>query len=86
MVGRYFSGDYCSGNFYVLTPDGKGGWDSESYNDLAPFGTAAISDGANGEIYVVLNNAAPNGRILHLQEATTGGPLEFDSGFENPVP
>lgn len=81
MVGRYFTGDYCSGNFYVLTPDGKGGWASEAHIDLSPFGTAAISDGADGEIYVVNES---NGRIYHLQEATTGFPLEFDDGFENP--
>ena len=81
MAGRYFTGDYCSGNFYVLTSDGMGGWNSESHIDLAPFGTASISDGANGEIYVLNEN---NGRIYHLQEATTGAPLTFESGFEDP--
>lgn len=80
LAGRYIAADYCSGNFYVLRPDGGSGWESESYNDLSPFGTAAVSDGADGEIYVVNQS---NGRVYHLQEATTGLPLEFDSGFED---
>ena len=80
MIGRYFTGDYISGNFYVLTPDGMGGWDSEMYEDLANSGTAAISDGADGEIYLVNISL---GSVYYLQEATTGSPLEFGSGFED---
>jgi glucose/arabinose dehydrogenase len=80
MIGRYFSGDYCSGNFYVLTSDGMGGWESEMHADLTSFGTAAIADGANGEIYVVNES---NGRVYHLQEETEASILSFESGFEN---
>lgn len=79
LSGLYISGDYCSGNFYVQFPDGKGGWDSEMYTNLAPFGTASIADGADGQIYVANED---NGRVYRLEEATTAGPLEFTSGFE----
>jgi len=80
MIGRYFASDYCSGDINVLTSDGMGGWDSENYPDLAPFGTASIADGADGQIYAVNED---NGRVYRLEEATTGTTLEFGSGFED---
>ncbi len=79
MVGKYFTADYCSGYLYVLWPDGTGGWNSETYPSFAGFGTSAISDGADGEIYFV---NVSNGRVYHLEEDTVNTDDIFVDSFE----
>lgn len=52
LEGYYFAADHYSGNWYILSPDGNGAWNS-SLQTLPVKGIADFGESENGEVYVV---------------------------------
>jgi glucose/arabinose dehydrogenase len=52
LFGRYFFGDYCSGNIWSLSPDGSGGFSETDYGMHVSFITS-FGANAEGELFVV---------------------------------
>jgi glucose/arabinose dehydrogenase len=53
LAGRYFLTDFCTGNFWDLTPDGSGGWTPTMHTNLQAFGFVAFGERSDGELFVV---------------------------------
>jgi glucose/arabinose dehydrogenase len=66
MEGHYLVTDYCSGNFWDLTPDGLGGWTATMYTNLTAFGYTAFGEDNAGELYLVQQN----GTVYRISENT----------------
>lgn len=52
LQGYYMAADYFSGNWYLLSPDGNGGWNTTIQN-LPVKGIADFGESETGEVYVV---------------------------------
>ncbi len=52
LQGHYFAADHYSGNWYIITPDGNGGWNTDIQN-LQLKGIADFGESESGEIFVV---------------------------------
>jgi hypothetical protein len=50
LEGSYSYGDFCSGNFWTLSPDGAGGWMSDLIGAF-PISFSTFGEDADGEIY-----------------------------------
>lgn len=68
MEGRYLLADYCSGKFWDLARDGRGGWRATMHTNLALPGPIAgytsFGEDAAGELYVTNIN---NGTLYRLR-------------------
>lgn len=51
LYGRYIYTDYCAGEFWVLHPDGQGGWIDELGLSTGAQGYVVIAEDHNGELY-----------------------------------
>ncbi|HTP41765.1 MAG TPA: PQQ-dependent sugar dehydrogenase [Nitrospiria bacterium] len=76
MAGRYLMADYCSGTFWDLASDGRGGWRSTPHTDLgiaAPkpvAGYTSFGEDAAGELYVTNINT---GALYRLEGRWAAG-------------
>ncbi len=74
MQGRYFVTDYSSGNFWAVSPDGSGGFRSDSL-PKTPSGISAFGEDSAGEVYLV----DLGGQILRLEDTIDQGHLTISS-------
>ncbi len=51
LAGRYIYTDYCAGEFWMLRPDGQGGWLDELGLATGAFGYVVVAEDAAGELY-----------------------------------
>lgn len=74
LVGKYICADYCSGDFYMIAPDGQGGWEG---NEVAQFSHAVSTFGedSEGELYMASFSSGGIYRVM-------GEPV----GTENLIP
>ncbi len=70
LQGYYVAADFYSGVFYLILPDGSGGWNT-STQTLFPNGIVDFGEAENGEAYVV---SLTSGAVYRLDGAN-GGPL-----------
>jgi glucose/arabinose dehydrogenase len=68
MAGHYLLADYCSGIFWDLRRDGRGGWRATTHTNMAVSkgiaGYTSFGEDSAGELYVTNIN---NGRLYRLQ-------------------
>jgi len=83
LYGYYVAADFYSGIFYMITPDGLGGFTTLTQT-LAPTGIVDFGETENGEAYVVslISN------VVYRLNAADGGPLpvslaNFSAGIYN---
>jgi glucose/arabinose dehydrogenase len=50
LVGRYFYGDYCTGDIWTLTPAGGGGWTNVHHGAFGG-GLTTFGEASDGELY-----------------------------------
>lgn len=62
LVGKYICADYCAGEFYVVEPDGQGGWNGAEVAQF-PHDVSTFGEANNGELYIA---AFSSGRIYHI--------------------
>ncbi|MEM9546771.1 MAG: PQQ-dependent sugar dehydrogenase [Bacteroidota bacterium] len=62
LVGKYVCADYCTGDFYIVEPDGNGGWQG---NEVAqfPYAVSTFGEDVNGELYIA---SFSSGEIYHI--------------------
>jgi glucose/arabinose dehydrogenase len=66
LWGHYLFGDYMSGRFWALHPDGDGGWQIISFGSLlGNFSLSSFGEDINGELYA---SHLGNGTIYRIQE------------------
>ena len=54
IFGHYLATDFCTGDFWDITPNGSGGWTVHQYNDIGPIGQGvAFGEDSAGELYLV---------------------------------
>lgn len=70
LQGYYVAADFYSGIFYLINPDGAGGWTTTTQT-LTPTGMVDFGETENGEAYVV----SLTGNSVYRINATSGGPL-----------
>lgn len=70
MYGYYIGADFYSGEFFMINPDGNGGW-TTNVQVLSPTGMADFGETENGEAYVVSLTANAVYRLI----AVEGGPV-----------
>lgn len=62
LMGKYICADYCTGEFFVVEPDGQGGWNgaevAQFQHDISTFG-----EDNEGELYIA---SFSSGRIYHV--------------------
>lgn len=84
LIGRYIFGDYCSGRFWIMSPDGQGGWELADLGQML-VNVSAFGEGANGELYAAGHG---DGTIYRLKAQPTIPSVSlgvFASGFSSPV-
>ncbi len=65
LQGHYVFGDYVSGRFWTLYPNGSGGYDTTDQGQLLPsVELSAFGQGVNGELYVAARSEGTIYRIL----------------------
>jgi glucose/arabinose dehydrogenase len=73
MAGRYLLADYCSGNFWDLARDGRGGWQATKHTNMAVSqgiaGYTSFGEDSAGELYVTNIN---NGTLYRLEGRSAG--------------
>lgn len=50
LVGKYIFADFCSRDFFMVEPDGDGGWTGELIGEY-PYSITSFGEGADGELY-----------------------------------
>lgn len=50
LVGKYIFADFCSRDFFMIEPDGDGGWTGELIGEY-PYSITSFGEGADGELY-----------------------------------
>lgn len=70
MSGYYIAADFYSGAFYLINPDGNGGWTTTT-QVLPQTGIVDFGETENGDAYVV----SLTGNTVYRLGATEGGPL-----------
>ena len=62
LYGKYICADYCTGDFYVVEPDGQGGW---SGSEVAQFShdVSTFGEDSAGELYIA---SFSSGSIHHI--------------------
>jgi glucose/arabinose dehydrogenase len=66
LWGHYLFGDYISGRFWALHPDGDGGWQVIPFGSLlGTFSLSSFGEDINGELYA---SHLGNGTIYRIQE------------------
>lgn len=84
LIGHYIFGDYCSGNFWAISPDGQSGWNLIALGQLL-VNVSAFGEGSDGELYAAGHG---NGNIYRLKAQPTTPNVSlsaFASGFSNPI-
>lgn len=73
LRGRYIASDYLSGNVFIISPNGSGGWYyTTQSNPIAGFNPAAFGEAEDGTLYIVGDGTvrrviATNGFILPVK-------------------
>ncbi len=62
LVGKYICADYCTGDFFIVEPDGQGGWKGGEVAQF-PHDVSTFGEDNNGELYVT---SFSSGRIYHV--------------------
>jgi glucose/arabinose dehydrogenase len=70
LQGWYVAADFYSGRFYIIKPNGSGGWTTIVQNTVQT-GIADFGETENGELYA----ASLTGNAVYQVLATNGGPL-----------
>ncbi len=70
LYGYYVAADFYSGNFYMISPDGLGGWTTLT-QEVTPKGIVDFGESENGELYVV----SLTSNAVYRVNAADGGPL-----------
>jgi glucose/arabinose dehydrogenase len=94
LQGYYMTADYFSGNWYLLSPDGNGGWNN-TIQTLPVKGIADFGESENGDVYVVSTHrkhhlSAGISRLRHrrcqpvLGRSDSGLPEPFIQSREHP--
>lgn len=76
MVGKYIYTDYCSGRFWMLEPDGMGGWTNTFLKVFSGFSYASFGVDVSGELYVSDVNT---GSIYQVIDNSVVVPVELIS-------
>ncbi|WP_020538752.1 PQQ-dependent sugar dehydrogenase [Lewinella cohaerens] len=50
LIGKYIFADFCSRDFFMVEPDGDGGWIGELIGEY-PYSITSFGEGADGELY-----------------------------------
>lgn len=50
LVGKYIFADFCSRDFFMIEPDGDGGWIGQLIGEY-PYSITSFGEGADGELY-----------------------------------
>ena len=77
LVGRHIYTDYCAGEFWMLTPDGFGGWVDELGLASGTQGYVVIAEDVNGELYT---GNTSNGQVRKIVDRCPMDPpsISFD--------
>lgn len=80
LQGRYIHTDYCAGEFWMLTPDGQGGWLEELGLASGEQGFAVIAEDQAGELYAGDTN---DGQVYRIVDRCPMDPptIGFDGGM-----
>jgi glucose/arabinose dehydrogenase len=84
LIGQYIFGDYCSGNFWALSRDEQGDWQTSLLGNLLP-NVSSFGEGANGELYATGHS---DGTIYRLKATPTTPDVSlstFATGLTQPV-
>ncbi|NNF35770.1 MAG: T9SS type A sorting domain-containing protein [Saprospiraceae bacterium] len=76
MQGKYIYTDYCTGRFWMLEPDGMGGWTNTFLKDFSNFSYASFGQDVNGELYVT---DVSTGSIYQVIDNSVVVPVELIS-------
>ena len=63
LVGKYICADFCSGEFFMVEPDGLGGWVGQEVAD-PNLDVSTFGEDVDGELYVAVLS---NGRIYKVK-------------------
>lgn len=63
LIGKYIVADFCSGEFFIVEPDGNGGWVGQEVNDFN-FDISTFGEDVNGELYAA---RLSNGNIYKIK-------------------
>lgn len=67
LVGHYVLGDYVSGYFWTIYPDGQGGYDTTNQGKLLPNGQlTSFGEDVSGEIYAL----SKSGTVYQIETTT----------------
>lgn len=77
LVGRHIYTDYCAGEFWMITPDGQGGWVDELGLATGAQGYVVIAEDVNGELYT---GNTSNGQVRKIVDRCPMDPpsITFD--------
>ena len=69
LVGYYIVADYCTGDFWTVSPDGGGGWVGQEAGSFPGFDISSFGEDVNGELYVARMNGGGtgNGNIYKIK-------------------
>ena len=71
LIGTYFAGDWCSGEIFMITPDGSGGWNRTNHpTTFSSRRWVAFAEDNNGELFVVSNPLSNNGQVYKIKANT----------------
>jgi glucose/arabinose dehydrogenase len=79
LYGHYLYADYCSGEFWTLTPAGGGNWTLTTLGDLGG-GFTTFGEDADGELYT-----ASGSTIWHIEEDTLATPSPTPGASATPT-
>ncbi len=69
LIGKYIATDLCTGDFYIISPDGSGGWNHDQDDDLQG-GISSFGEDVNGELYCCRHST---GQIYNINANVCAG-------------
>jgi len=75
MYGHYLFTDFCSSNFWSMSPDGGSGFNTVDHGAFSISGVSTFGENNMGELFVA---SLPDGTIYHVQELTLTIPVSHD--------
>jgi glucose/arabinose dehydrogenase len=76
LYGKYIFPDYCSGRWWVITPDGNGDFNTAILANLSAYEYSALGEDSKGELYAC---AHASGKIFKIKELCSGFKMEAAS-------
>lgn len=80
LEGKYIYTDYCAGEFYLITPDGQGGFTGALGLASSTFGYVAIGENNVGDLFVANTN---NGSLRKIRDRCPMAPPAITVGFDD---